>query len=344
MSQRTSERVRIGLAGCRGWSKSITQPAIRKCADVMELVAATSRPENPGPAHEVAEAFGCSFYPSIDELLDDDKVEAVVMITPNTVHREQTIKCLEAGKHVFIEKPIANTVEDGIAMARAAEQAARSNGVITQVGHNTRQRRAAKLALKYAREGRIGTVIGAEVQYCHDGAKRLPADAWRQDPAQAPGLPLVQLGIHGIDVVNMFFGVPRTVASFHRKAVLPRNMDCTASIIAYDDPITVTLSSNYCVPLTIWFRLLGTDGTIEARDFYRKFICRRNGQDLEEIDFPEDLSTETELRAFARSILDGEPVDTGAREGVYALAVVEASILSARENRFIDVKEIVGDF
>jgi len=344
VSDAIKEKVRIGLVGCRGWSKMITQPAIRTCSDVVELVAVTSRPENPEPAREVAEAFGCRFYPSIDELLEDDAVEAVIMITPNTVHREQTLKCLDAGKHVFIEKPIANTVEDGIAMTRAAEEAAKTLGLVMQVGHNTRQRRAAKLAMAYAREGRIGTVIGAEVQYCHDGASRLPADAWRQDPAQAPGLPLVQLGIHGIDVVNMFFGVPRTVASFHRRAVLPRNMDCTASIIAYDPPLTVTLSSNYCVPLTIWFRLLGTGGTIEARDFYRKFICLRNGEDIEEIDFPEDLSTEAELRAFARSIRLGEPVETGGREGVYALAVVEASILSAQENRFIDIQEIVGDF
>jgi predicted dehydrogenase len=310
----------------------------------MELVAATSRPANPGPAREVAEKFGCRFCPSIDELLRVDEVEAVVMITPNTVHREQTEKCLAAGKHVFIEKPIANTIADGIAMTRAADEARAAHGLVMQVGHNTRQRRAAKRALKYAREGRIGKVIGAEMQYCHDGASRLPPDAWRQDPAQAPGLPLVQLGIHAVDVANMFFGVPRRVASMHRKAVLPRNPDCTVSIIGYDDPITVTLSSNYVVPLTIWFRILGTEGVIEARNFYRRFVCRRAGHDLEEIEFTRDLSTEAELQAFARSIRDGTPVETGGREGVYALAVVEASILSARENRFVDIEELVGDF
>ena len=318
----------------------MTQPALEKCADQIEVVACTSRPENPGPAEEAAKRFGARFCPDLDDVLKLDKVEAVIMVTPNTVHRRQTEAALAAGKHVFVEKPIANTVADGIAMTRAAEQAGR----IMMVGHNTRQRRAAKLALTYIREGRIGKVIGAEVQYCHDGASRLAPDAWRQDPAQAPGLPLVQLGIHGIDVVNMFFGPPRQVASFHRRAVLERNLDCTASIIAYDEPVTVTLSSNYVVPLTIWFRVLGTEGTVEARDFYRKFICRSQGNDVEEIDFPEDLSTETELRKFARCVRDGEAVETGGREGVYALAVVEASILSARENRFVDITEIVGDF
>ncbi|MBN2582021.1 MAG: Gfo/Idh/MocA family oxidoreductase [Planctomycetes bacterium] len=334
-----SRKVRLGLVGCRGWSRSITQPAIRQCKDV-ELVAVANRPENQQPARDVAEAFGATFFPSIEELVRCDEVEAVVMITPNEVHREQTELCLAAGKHVFIEKPIANTVEDGMAMARAAE----ASGLVMQVGHNTRQRRAAKHALRLMKEGAIGQVIGAEFQYCHNGAARLAPDAWRQDPAKAPGLPLVQLGIHGIDVMNMFFGRPRTVASFHRKAVLPRNLDCTASIVAYDDPITVTLSSNYVVPLTIWFRCLGTEGTIEAQDFYRKMVIKRMGRDTEEVDYPEDLSTVTEMTAFAKAVRGEIPVETDGRAGVYALAVVEASIKSAQENRFIEIDEIIGDF
>jgi predicted dehydrogenase len=321
----------------------MTQPSIEKLTDEVTLVAVANRPANPQPARDVAEHFGARFCESIDDLLKVDEVEAVVMITPNTVHEEQTLKCFDAGKHVFIEKPIANTVAEGVRMARAADEAKRAKGLLTQVGHNTRQRRAPKLALEYANAGKIGKVIGAEFQYCHNGAARLPADAWRQDPAQAPGLPLVQLGIHAIDVANMFFGVPRTVAAMHRKAVLERNMDCTSNIIAYDDPITVTLSSNYCVPLTIWFRILGTEGTLEARDFYRKFIYRPLGADIEEIDFPKDLSTVTELRKFARAIRGLEDVETTAREGVHALAVVEASIVSAREKRFVDIKELVGD-
>ncbi len=336
-------KVRVALCGCRGWSKRMTQPALEKLSDVFDVVACTSRPANPDPAREAAERFGATFCPSLDDVLTLDEVEAVIMVTPNTVHREQTEATLAAGKHVFVEKPIANTVADGVAMVRAAEKARRESGALLMVGHNTRQRRAAKQALEYAREGRIGRVIGAEMQYCHDGAKRLPADAWRQDPAQAPGLPLVQLGIHAIDVANMFFGVPRQVASFHRRAVLERNQDCTASIIAYDEPITVTLSSNYTVPLTIWFRILGTEGVIEARNFYRNFVCRRRGEDLEEIDFPEDFSTETELRHFAECCRGEREVETDGRAGVYALAVVEASIISAREKRFVDIEEIAGN-
>lgn len=340
-----AEKVRLGLVGCRGWSKHMTQPAIRKCAEDVELVAVANRPSNPDPARGVAEAFGCRFCESIDELVKVDEVEAVVMITPNEVHREQTLQCLDAGKHVFIEKPIANTVEDAVAMTRAAEKAFDDKGLVTQVGHNNRHRRAVRRTLERIKEGAIGQVIGAEMQFCHNGAARLPADAWRQDPEKAPGLPLVQLGIHAIDIANLFFGVPRTVASFHRRAVLPRNMDCTSSIIAYDDPVTVTLSSNYTVPLTIWFRVLGTEGVIEAPNFYREFLCRRLDRDyVEQVHYPDDLSTEAELRLFAQTIRSGGQADPTAREGTYALAVVEASIISSRENRFVDISELVGDF
>ena len=154
----------------------------------------------------------------------------------------------------------------------------------------------------------------------------------------------MQLGIHGIDVANMFFGVPRSVAAFHRKALLPRNADCTVSIIAYNEPVTVTLTSHYTVPLTIWIRILGTEGTVEMRDYYRKMVIIRRGEDIEEVDYPEDLSTLDELYAFARAVRGEEEVETGGREGVYALAVVEASVLSAKEKRFVDISEIIGDF
>jgi len=334
------EKVRVGLVGCRGWSRMRTQPAIESCEE-MRLVAVANRPQNQQPAREVAEKYGARFFPSIDELLKCDEVEALVLITPNEVHREQAEQCLAAGKHVLVEKPIANTVEDGMAMTRAAESAA---GLIMQIGHNSRQQRAAKHALRLANQGEIGRLIGAEMQCSHDGARKLPADAWRQDPARAPGLPLVQLGIHGIDVANMFFGVPRSVASFHRQALLPRNSDCTASIIAYDEPVTVTLASHYTVPLTIWLRILGTEGTVEMRNYYRKVIIRRRGQETEEVDYPEDLSTLDELYAFARAVRGEQEVETGGREGVYALAVVEACVLSAREKRFVDITEIIGDF
>jgi len=336
------EKLRIGLVGCRGWSKTITQPAIRECPDV-QLVAVANRPENQEPAREVAEAFGARCCASIEELLRVDEVEAVIMITPNTVHLEQTLMCLEHGKHVFIEKPIANTVAEAKAMTRAAEKAFREKKLVTQVGHNMRHREAAKLALEYARSGRLGKVIGAEFQHSHNGAARLAKDAWRQDPAQAPGLPLVQLGIHAIDVANMFFGVPRQVAALHRRTVLERNLDSTASIVAYDDPYIVTLMSNYVVPLTMWFRILGTEGTIEARDFYREFVYKPLKGDVETIAYPVDKSTVTELGKFARAARGLEPVETGAREGLYALAVVEASILSAREHRFVDISELIGD-
>lgn len=339
-----SEPLRIALVGCRGWSRMVTQPAIRACSEELRTVAVANHPGNPAPARHVAEAFGCPAFDSLDDVLKVDEVEAVVMITPNEVHRQQTEACLAAGKHVFVEKPIANKVADAVAMTRAAEAARRDRGLVTFVGHNMRQRQAARLAAEYMRKGRIGKVIGAELQQSHNGALRMHADSWRQEPDRAPGLPLVQLGVHAIDVANMFFGVPRQVASFHRRAILERNVDCTVSIVAYDEPVTATLTSHYTIPLTMCFRLLGTKGVIEAPDYYRKFIYHRGGREVEEIDFPDDTSTITELKAFVRSVRASTPPETGCREGTYALAVVEASILSARERRFVDIQEIVGDF
>jgi predicted dehydrogenase len=333
------ERTKIALVGCAGWSKSKIQPAIEKVPE-LQVVACTSRPENPAPAQEAAARFGAKFCPSLEDVLAMDEVEAVVMVTPNHVHLPQAELAFAAGKHVFMEKPIANTVAEGIEMVRAAERHKR----ILFVGHNTRRRESVRLAYQYAKEGRIGQIVSMESHFSHDGAKRLEANSWRQDPQKAPGLPLMQLGIHSIDIMNMFFGVPREVASFHRRAVLPRNVDNTVSIVAYDEPVVTTLASTYVVPLIGWLRLLGTEGTIEAGDFYRKFTCLRLNAEPEIKEFPKDVSPLDEMQDLARVLREGAPVETDGRWAVYALATVEACIKSAQERRVVSIREIVGDF
>jgi predicted dehydrogenase len=68
-----------------------------------------------------AERFGCEVARSYDDLIERDDVEAVVLVTPNHLHLEQTLEALDRGLHVFVEKPIANTVADGLRMVEAAE-------------------------------------------------------------------------------------------------------------------------------------------------------------------------------------------------------------------------------
>src|SRR6266567_8500766 len=85
---------------------------------------------NPTALARAASCAGVRAYASPEELLSDDHAQAIVVATPSSSHREWCMRALAAGKHVFVEKPLAGTLED----ARAIVEAARGSGKVVQVG------------------------------------------------------------------------------------------------------------------------------------------------------------------------------------------------------------------
>lgn len=331
-----TEKVGIALIGCGGFSRGRVQPALES-GGLLQPVACY---DIDGQAmRRAAERFGARPCDSFGEAVETDGVEAVLLITPNHLHREQTEAALAAGKHVFVEKPIANTTFDALAMVAAAERAKR----ILMVGHNTRRRCGIRLAQQWINEGRLGKLIGCAGHFSGDAGLSMGEKVWRADPDRCPGLPLMQLGIHVIDVMNMLLGKPRRVAAFHRRAVLQRNNDCTVSIIAYDEPLTATLASHYVVqPAINELTIMGTEGVIEVTRRHRQVVLR-DPQDnvIESREMADENSYVDEFRALADAITSGAAVETDGLVGLYALAVVEASIISARENRMVNIEELV---
>lgn len=331
-----NQRVRTALIGCGGFSQFRIQDAVEasECFDVKTCY---------DPAAETARAaarrFGARVCDSFEEAALADGVEAVILVTPNHVHREQTVAALEAGRHVFVEKPMANTVAECKAMIQAAEKADR----VLMVGHVTRRFPAMRAMAEAVRAGRLGRIIGAEANFSHGGGKELPPNVWRADAAKCPGLPLNVIGVHLVDVLNMVLGRPRKVAAFHRRAVVPTNDDCTATLVAYDDPVTATVTSHYSTPQVHEVRIIGVEGVAEVHRGGSEFVIRGPKGQGERTPFTRSKSIQEEFEVFARAIREGTPVETDGRCGLMAVAIIEASVLSAREGRFIDISELTGD-
>src|SRR5690606_24509326 len=96
-----------------------------------------------------------------------DDVDLVDICTPGDTHEEIAVAALEAGKHVLVEKPMANTLAQAERMAAAAERAAAS-GVRAMVGFTYRRVPAVALAQRMVAEGRIGEVRQVRCQYLQD--------------------------------------------------------------------------------------------------------------------------------------------------------------------------------
>ena len=120
----TPDKVRIALIGCGGFSREVIRKGLQPSPSLQ--VVACYDPDRAAAA-TAATTFGARLCDSFDEALAAPGVEAVMLITPNPVHRPQTIAALAAGKHVFVEKPMANTVADCLAMIRVAREPRRDD-------------------------------------------------------------------------------------------------------------------------------------------------------------------------------------------------------------------------
>ncbi|MEU9332522.1 Gfo/Idh/MocA family oxidoreductase [Streptomyces sp. NPDC048290] len=139
-------------------------------------------------------------------LIARDDVDLVDICTPGDSHAEIALAALAAGKHVLCEKPLANTVEEAMAMTEAAEAAA-ARGQLAMVGFNYRRVPATALARKMVAEGRIGTLRHVRVTYLQDWLADPAAPlTWRLRKDQAGSGSLGDLGAHIIDLAQYLAG------------------------------------------------------------------------------------------------------------------------------------------
>src|SRR3989304_2656962 len=192
-----------------------------------------------------AQELGCAAAPSFDAAIDRDDIEGVLLGTPNYVHGEQAMACAPRRKHVFVEKPIADALSDGQAMAAACQAA----GVALMGGHGLRRLGAARRVRQLLEEGTLGTVVLAEANFSLPGT--LTPDTWRAYRRTCPGGPLMQLGVHHADTLQYWLGPgTRGYGSF-----APRGPPGARGV----------LTSSYVSPQTYSLRLYGTAAVLEYR-------------------------------------------------------------------------------
>jgi predicted dehydrogenase len=139
-------------------------------------------------------------------LVERDDIDLIDICTPGDSHAEIAIAALEAGKHVLCEKPMANTVAEAEAMARAAE-VARAAGVRSMVGFTYRRVPAIALAKQLVEQGRIGQVRHVRAQYLQDWiADPLAPLSWRLQKDRAGSGALGDIGAHIIDLTQHIVG------------------------------------------------------------------------------------------------------------------------------------------
>ncbi len=186
----------VAMLGTGGIAEAFLAPALAQSQGArLWSVLSRSRANAESFARKHGALSPTPAYDSLDELLADPSLDAVLVASPDRIHAAQVIAAARAKKHVLCEKPLATSVED----ARAMVDACRDNGVTLAVAYHLRHHAGHKLLVERVRAGAIGRVRHMRVQWTFAAPD---GDNWRAHDALGRWWALASVGTHAIDLVR----------------------------------------------------------------------------------------------------------------------------------------------
>ena len=299
-------------------------------------------------AEDLAKRYGGKTYGSREELLSDEKVDAVIVCVPERFHCETVIECLEAGKHVLCEKPMAMNVEEARRMFRAWKE----SGKILSVAFSQRFYPEYRIAKKMIREGAIGRVLMFRTCLANSGVENFvygnPEDFYDTQIQNVGGV-MSNVGCHRVDliryllereIVQVFSYTPVLDKRFRDGRPIDRE-DTALSILKLEGGVTGMLWSswyNYGGP-DAGTRIFGTEGALEISADGNVTIEKKDGTkirvEIEKREEEENGFSVTER--FLDSILEGLPTSPDGKDGLICMEVLDAIERSNRSGTWESV-------
>jgi predicted dehydrogenase len=342
---------KVGIVGLGRWAKVLTRAAAK--SSELEIVSAYSRTEDKRQAF--AREFGVAAVGDLATMLADPAIKGVILTVPNEQHLPLAREVAMAGKHVYTEKPIASTLEEGLEIADLETR----YGVTVTVGHSARLMAGIRAIRAAIDAGELGRVAFIEANFSNERALELTPQAWRWYRHRAPGGPLSQLAIHQFDVLHYLGGEIAEAGSMASKLspVGAEVDDQSMTLIRFADGKIGYVGSCWTSPGIFAVRVFGSKGLMHYEiDFgtwdtpeelhKSSTLYIQRGKDgyakREELKVPESDMFRAELDLFAQSCRSGNGNELSADNGNIALAVVYAALRSIEENgRGIRLAEVI---
>jgi predicted dehydrogenase len=195
-----AEKIRVGFVGCGRVTETRHLAAIRRAQGV-EAVALSD--VDAARLSMVAEAYGVARrYVDWRELIEDENVDAVAVCVPPALHTEVALAAMKAGKHVFVEKPLALTLDECDLLEAAA---ARAPSLKAAVGFNMRRHRLVREAREALARGELGRVRLVRTVFACGTRAHADYPAWRTR-RESGGGSIFELGTHHFDLVRFLLG------------------------------------------------------------------------------------------------------------------------------------------
>lgn len=308
---------------------------------------------NPERARELAGTYGGRVYETYEELLEDEKIDAVSICVPNEFHAKISIAALKAGKDVLCEKPMAVTLEECRQMAEAAEK----TGQCLMIGQNQRLAKGHALARKLIERGDIGKVITFKTTFGHGGPESWSIDpgsnTWFFDKKKAAMGAMADLGIHKTDLIQYLMG--EYVAETTAVITTLDKKDGSGNLIGVDDnAICIYKMENGCIgTMTASWTcygaednstiLYGTKGVMKIySDPAHSIVVELKGgekicYDLDKIQTNDNQTKSGVIDLFMDCLVHNTPPEISGEEALAAMKAVFAAVESSETGKSVKI-------
>ena len=314
--------INTAIVGLGWWGKNLVKAA-RDFGAPLNFTRAVSL--EPDTVRDFAAEHRLALGTSLEEVLADRAIQAVVLATPHSKHRAQVEAAAKAGKHIYCEKPFALAKADAAAMLEAVKRA----GVVIAVGHHFRLMPSMRVLAELKEKGAFGAIMHAEGNYSHDWLADYPVDGWRMAAAESRAGGMTGMGIHVLDSFRDLVGPMKRVAALSKARVLqvPAG-DTTAALVEFENGATGTLATTLKTPFVWRIALYGENCWVESVSETRA-IVRHAGKEPEVIDKPADNHLGRNLDYFAKAAMGQGAFPISADGILQTAAALEAVFKSA---------------
>ena len=317
---------------------------------------------------EKVKAYAAKFnvprwYTDYNEMLAKEDLDAVSVTTWNAAHKGAAIAALNAGVNVICEKPMAMNAEEAEEMKAVAEK----NGKVLQIGFVRRYGADAAMIKKFLDGGTLGDLYYAKATYLRRSG--CPG-GWFGDKSYSGGGPLIDLGVHVMDLVRYLAGCPKPISAYgvtynnlgpDRASGAKSNLgyeskqaknkyqfnveDFTSAMIRFDNGLVLTVEASFNLNIkedTEGIQLFGTKGGTKIGDT-TDFYTDMNGEFVNiapaggGAQFQFTQSFNAEIAHFIDCVQNGVPCRAPAEDGVILMKMIDAIYKSAETGHEVEI-------
>jgi predicted dehydrogenase len=324
------DKSKIGVIGLGGVAQLVHLPNLSKMPNA-ELTAVCE--VNKSRLITIAEKFNVKErYSNYNDMLEKSEMDAVIIATPTSTHTDIAIDCLEAGKDILVEKPLARSYQE----AKRIVDAAKKNKRKLMVGMNLRYRPDTMLLRSFINSNEIGEPFYVKCGWIR---KQSSSEKWFTKKEESGGGVIFDLGIHLLDLALWLLQYPEIASvssqNFHH---FTKNVEDTSiSCIKCKNSAVINLEVSWSLPVEkdhFFLDVFGTKGSFSSNPFrlYKKVENDYVNLTPTQVDNPTVLFKKSylnELKSFVGAIKGLNPVFSPGEEALQRMRIIEAMYESA---------------